>query len=146
MSSLTDPPQELADAAATIAAGTTLAATLEPGAVLALCGTMGAGKTHLTKGLCAGLGCTDSVSSPTFGLVHEYRGAPCPVFHFDFYRLRSPAEVLNLGWDDYVDSGGILIVEWPDLFPELLPEHTQWWSLTTTGTGRTLQRIAAPGH
>jgi tRNA threonylcarbamoyladenosine biosynthesis protein TsaE len=112
-----------------IAHGRTLAAGLHSGAVVALCGPMGAGKTHLTKGLVAGLGSAAAVSSPTFGLVHEYEGGRWPVFHFDFYRVSSAAEVLAYGWDEYLERGGICIVEWADLYPELFPAHTQWWEL-----------------
>ncbi len=136
-----DAGEYLTDATATVAAGAAIAATLKPGDVIALCGPMGAGKTHLTRGLCEALGCRDSVSSPTFGLVHEYHGGLCPVFHFDFHRLRSAQEALALGWDDYLDAGGIAIIEWADLFPELLPATAQWWGLTPDGAGRRLRLL-----
>ena len=88
-----------------------------PGDCLALVGDLGAGKTHFTKGIVAGLGCDAAVTSPTFTLVHEYRGGRLPVFHFDFYRLESAAELLAIGWDDYLDEGGVAIVEWADNSP-----------------------------
>lgn len=117
----------LATVADTLAWGRTLAATLRAGDVIALVGTLGAGKTHATKGIVAGLGSTADVSSPTFTLVHEYTGPGLTAFHFDFYRLDTAEEVLNIGWDDYLDAGGVVIVEWADKFPGLLPEGTRWF-------------------
>jgi tRNA threonylcarbamoyladenosine biosynthesis protein TsaE len=88
--------------------------------MIALIGSMGAGKTHFSKGFAAGLGFTGEVTSPTFALLHEYRGGKSPLFHFDWYRVNSAHEILELGWDDY-ESQGILLVEWADLFPCLWP-------------------------
>jgi len=107
--------------------GSLVAQQLKPGSVVALVGTLGAGKTHATKGIVAGLGCEADVSSPTFTLVHEYEGGRLPVFHFDFYRLESGDEVIGLGWDDYLEAGGVMIIEWADLFPDLLPEGSRWF-------------------
>lgn len=107
--------------------GRQLATQLHPGDVVALVGNLGAGKTHAAKGIVSGLGCSSGVSSPTFTLVHEYLGGRLPVFHFDFYRLKTASEVIGIGWDDYLDAGGVVIVEWADLFPELLPEKTRWF-------------------
>lgn len=106
--------------------GRNAAADVRPGAVIALVGGLGAGKTHWTKGLVAGLGSAAEVTSPTFGLVHEYPGGGMPVFHFDFHRLESPEELLALGWDEYLDAGGVVIAEWGDKFPDLLPADTRW--------------------
>jgi tRNA threonylcarbamoyladenosine biosynthesis protein TsaE len=131
----------LPDAAATIAAGESLAAMLCAGDVIALTGGLGAGKTHLTKGLVRGLGGDEEVTSPTFTLVHEYRAGRLPVFHFDFYRMETAGEVTGIGWDEYLDAGGVCVVEWADRFPALLPEGTQWWALETEGAGRRLRRI-----
>ncbi len=108
--------------------GRAAAASLEAGSVIALVGGLGAGKTHWTKGLVAGIGSADEVTSPTFGLVHEYHGGRLPVAHMDFYRLDSPQELIALGWDEYLENGGVVIAEWADKFPELLPEHTRWLS------------------
>ncbi len=116
--------------AAMIAHGAEIAAGLAAGDVLALVGQLGAGKTHFSKGIVAGLGGDpDTVTSPTFTLVHEYaRGCQLPVYHFDFYRLDTPAEVLGIGWEDYLDEAeGVLLVEWADKFPELLPAGTRWF-------------------
>ena len=85
-----------------IAAGVSLAADLESGDVVALNGQLGAGKTHFSKGIVAGLGSGDEVTSPTFALVQEYHGGSLPVFHFDFYRLDEVSELLRLGWDEYL--------------------------------------------
>ncbi len=108
------------------ALGRTAGVVAGAGAVFALTGGLGAGKTHWTKGFVAGSGSTAEVTSPTFGLVHVYDGGSAPLFHFDFYRLGSAAELLDLGWDEYLDQGGIIIVEWADKFPELLPATTRW--------------------
>ena len=127
----------------TVAHGKIVAAHLGAGDVLALVGDLGAGKTHFTKGIVAGLGCDAAVTSPTFTLVHEYRSGRLPVFHFDFYRLESPGELFNIGWDDYLDARGITVVEWADKFPDLLPANTQWWRFTIGEDGtRTLQSDA----
>ena len=113
------------------------------GAVIALVGGLGAGKTHWTKGLVAALGCPVEVTSPTFSLLHEYRGGPVTVFHFDFYRLEAAAEVLALGWDEYLEAGGLIIVEWADKFPELLPQDAIWLRFTVEpDAARSVTRIA----
>ena len=115
--------------------GALAAAGARAGAVIALVGGLGAGKTHWTKGFVAGLGSPAEVTSPTFGLVHEYPGGRLHVFHLDFYRLESPDELLGIGWDEILDSGGIVIAEWADKFPELLPETTVWLEFTITEDG-----------
>lgn len=107
--------------------GKNLATELRPGDVIAFVGNLGAGKTHATKGVVAGLGCNAEVSSPTFTLVHEYTGGRLAAFHFDFYRLNSADEVISIGWDDYLDAEGVVIVEWADLFHDLLPPKTRWF-------------------
>lgn len=134
-------PHFLPDAAATVAAGEALACALRAGDVVALTGGLGAGKTHFTKGLVRGLGGTEEVTSPTFTLVHEYRSGRLPVYHFDFYRMETANEVIGIGWDEYLEAGGICVVEWADRFPALLPEGTQWWGLEVEGDGRRLRRL-----
>jgi tRNA threonylcarbamoyladenosine biosynthesis protein TsaE len=94
--------------------------------VIGLVGGLGAGKTHWTKGLVAGLGCDVEVTSPTFGLVHEYCGPGPTVFHMDFYRLNSAAELAALGWDETLDAMGVVVVEWADKFPDMMPDDTIW--------------------
>lgn len=130
----------LPDTAATVEAGASLSANLRAGDVIALIGGLGAGKTHFTMGLVRGLGSDEAVTSPTFTLVHEYRAGRLPVFHFDFYRIERETELLNIGWDEYLDAGGVCVVEWADRFPALLPAGTQGWSLDVEGAGRLLKR------
>ena len=103
--------------------------SLVPNDVVALVGDLGAGKTHFVKGLLQGLESTDEVTSPTFTLIHEYRGGRLPVFHFDFYRLNQLAEVAEIGFDDYLEEGGIAVVEWADRFLQAFPERTRWLRL-----------------
>ncbi len=113
----------------TFAAGAACGRTAERGAVLALTGDLGAGKTHFAKGFVAGIGSKAEVTSPTFTLLHEYEGGRLPVYHFDFYRLDSADAVLRLGFDDYLESGGVCLIEWADRFRELLPAASQWIAL-----------------
>jgi tRNA threonylcarbamoyladenosine biosynthesis protein TsaE len=109
----------------TMAAAGTLAARLAPGSVVALRGDLGAGKTHFAKGVVAALGGDpQTVTSPTFTLVHEYRECRIPVFHFDFYRLEEASELRRTGWEEYLCEDGILLVEWAERFPEALPPET----------------------
>jgi len=96
---------------------------MEPGTVISLEGPLGAGKTQLSKGVAAALGCAGEVSSPSFTLVHEYTGGRFPLRHFDFYRLKSAEELSGAGYDDCLAEGGI-VVEWGDKFPEALPTGT----------------------
>ena len=107
-----------------VAFGREMAAGLAGGEVLGLVGGLGAGKTHFAKGLAAGLGHDGEVTSPTFALVHEYRDGRLPVFHLDFYRLESAEALIGIGWDEMLDEGGIVVAEWADRFPELLPRGT----------------------
>ena len=110
----------------TIAFARLWAESLGPNDVVALVGDLGAGKTHFVKGLLEGLESADVVTSPTFTLIHEYRGGRLPVFHFDFYRLNLLSEIAEIGFDDYLDEGGIAVIEWADRFPQALPERTRW--------------------
>jgi tRNA threonylcarbamoyladenosine biosynthesis protein TsaE len=107
----------------TIALGRELAPTLSPGAVL-LIGNLGAGKTTLAKGIVGGLNNTpaNEVSSPTFTLIHQY-GDAAPVYHIDLYRLDEQREVENLGLDDLFSSGSVVLLEWAERFPALLPRQ-----------------------
>ena len=86
---------------------------------------MGSGKTTFTTALCRVLGVTDPVGSPTFAIVNEYEtGEGETVFHFDFYRIKSLAEVYNMGYEEYLYSNAYCFIEWPELIEELLPEET----------------------
>jgi tRNA threonylcarbamoyladenosine biosynthesis protein TsaE len=94
--------------------------------LIAFYAPMGAGKTTFTTAVCKALGVQeDAVSSPTFAIVNEYRaGDEKPVFHFDFYRIEDPAEALDIGLYDYLDSGFLCLMEWPENIEPLLPEET----------------------
>lgn len=117
------------------------AGQVRPGSVIALVGGLGAGKTHWTKGLVAGLGSGAAVTSPTFGLVHEYPGGRLPVFHLDFYRLESADELTGIGWDEYLEAEGVVVAEWADKFPELLPAGTVWLSFQIESDGSRTIRV-----
>ena len=100
--------------AETEAVGCALGKVLAPGTVLAYEGDLGAGKTAFTRGLARGLGCTEQVTSPTYTIVNEYLSGRLPLFHFDMYRLRSAEDLWDIGWDDYLERGGICAVEWSE--------------------------------
>ena len=106
--------------------GERLAAALEPGAVIAYTGDLGAGKTAFTRGLARGLGVTDRVTSPTFTIVNEYQGGRLPLFHFDLYRLGSPEELFDIGWEDYLARGGVCAVEWSEHAGDAFEEEPVW--------------------
>jgi tRNA threonylcarbamoyladenosine biosynthesis protein TsaE len=93
---------------------------------LAVKGDLGSGKTVFVKGFVAGLGSRADVTSPTFTVVHEYRGGRLPVYHFDFFRLENRESVERLGLDDYFFGDGVSVVEWADRFPEFIPEQARW--------------------
>lgn len=115
--------------------GMQLAPTLPAGDVIALCGNLGAGKTQITRGIVAGMESKAAVTSPTFTLVHEYLDGRLPVFHFDFYRMESAAEVIGIGWDEFLTEPGIIIVEWADMFPDLMPPNTRWFHIEALPDG-----------
>ena len=92
--------------------------------VFAFYGAMGAGKTTFIRALCEQLGVTDTVTSPTFAIVNEYKADSSKVFHFDFYRLRRLDEAADIGFEDYLYSGNICLIEWPEMVEPLLPEDT----------------------
>lgn len=94
--------------------GAALGKILNPGTILAYEGDLGAGKTAFTRGLARGLGCTDMVTSPTYTIVNEYLSGRMPLFHFDMYRLRSSDDLFDIGWEDYLERGGVCAVEWSE--------------------------------
>jgi tRNA threonylcarbamoyladenosine biosynthesis protein TsaE len=101
-----------------------LAATLDPGAVVAYQGGLGMGKTAFTRGLASGLGYPGRVTSPTFTIVNEYEGGRLPLFHFDMYRLADSEALFDIGWEDYLERGGVCAVEWSELVADALPSDT----------------------
>ena len=111
--------------------GEALGRSLRPPAVLGFSGDLGAGKTTLIQAICRGLDALALATSPTYALVHEYATASgVPVFHIDCYRLRTPAEAADLGFDDMVRARGILLVEWPERAGARLPPLSGHFHLT----------------
>ena len=108
--------------------------------LIAFYAPMGAAKTTFTTALCKALGVQeDAVSSPTFAIVNEYRGGlGQPIFHFDFYRIENPAEALDIGLYDYLDSGYLCLMEWPENIEGLLPEETLKVSISVQPDGSRL--------
>ena len=94
----------------------------KPGMVVALIGDLGTGKTTLTKSIARGLGVTETVTSPTFNIIREYKSGRIPLYHFDVYRIADPEEMFELGYEEYFYGDGICVVEWADIIEELLPE------------------------
>jgi len=107
----------------TLDLGDRLGRELQRGAVVALFGELGAGKTALIKGIARGLGIRQEVTSPTFTIVHEYGGGRLPLFHIDLYRLDSVAQALAVGIEDYLDGDGVTTIEWPENIERLLPAN-----------------------
>lgn len=127
-----------------VALGQKMAATLQGGEVLGLVGDLGAGKTHLVQGILQGLGASNPAASPTFSLVHEHADGRVPAAHFDFYRMKSEDEALGMGWDEYLSSGSVLLVEWADRFDGvLMPEDTLW--LVLKHEGDTVRSVTLAG-
>ena len=103
--------------------GRRLGEQAQPGQIYTLSGDLGVGKTVFTKGVAAGLGIREPVSSPTFTIVQEYYDGRLPLYHFDVYRIEDPEEMEEIGYDDYFFGDGVCLIEWADRIRELLPEH-----------------------
>ncbi len=108
--------------AQTQAIGAALSKQLEPNDVLILLGDMGAGKSEFTRGLTRGLGVTGYVTSPTFTIMQLHDTGRLPLYHFDWYRLESAEELYELSMDEYLQNGGVAVIEWPSRAEEVLPE------------------------
>lgn len=131
----------------TIAFGRSLAALLVPPKLVLLRGDLGAGKTTLVKGIAAAFeaAAEEDVTSPTFTLVHEYRGPRANLFHIDLYRVDTPRELETLGLDDLRSENSILLIEWGEKFPRLLRERDVEISLEREGeTGRRIRIVGLP--
>jgi tRNA threonylcarbamoyladenosine biosynthesis protein TsaE len=122
--------------------GESWAAGLVGGEIFALHGVLGAGKTQLAKGLARGLGFRGDVTSPTFTIVHEYRGGRLPMYHIDLYRIQGEKEAVDIGLEEYLPSDGVTVIEWPERIASILPPQTQHWKLEVVSlTERVIRQI-----
>ena len=122
--------------------GAALGKIIKPGTVIAYRGDLGAGKTAFTRGLARGLGCTEIVTSPTYTIVNEYLGGRIPLFHFDMYRLRSSDDLFDIGWEDYLDRGGVCAVEWSENVDDAMEDAIY---ITIEKLGEDSRRITLEG-
>ena len=136
MTYITNSPAE------TESVGAALGKILKPGAILAYRGDLGAGKTAFTRGLAKGLDCTDMVTSPTYTIVNEYLSGRLPLFHFDMYRLGSSDDLWDIGWEDYLERGGVCAVEWSENVEDALEGAI---SVTIEKLGEESRRITIEG-
>ena len=136
MTFLTNSPAE------TEAVGAALGKILQPGTVLAYRGDLGAGKTAFTRGLARGLGCGEIVTSPTYTIVNEYLSGRLPLFHFDMYRLGSSDDLWDIGWEDYLERGGVCAVEWSENVEDALEDAV---NITIEKLGEDSRRITIEG-
>ena len=126
----------------TEALGCRLAQQLKGGAVIACRGGLGMGKTALTRGIAKGLGYDGRVTSPTFTIVNEYLSGKMPLFHFDMYRLHSADDLFDIGWEDYLERGGVCAVEWSENVVEALEDPI---TVTLEKTGEESRKITVTG-
>ena len=122
--------------------GEALAKSLQPGTILAYRGDLGAGKTAFTRGLARGLGCKETVTSPTYTIVNENLGGRLPLFHFDMYRLASSDDLWDIGWEDYLDREGVCAVEWSENVQDAMENAV---TVTIEKLGETTRRIIIEG-
>ena len=116
----------------TEAVGAALGRVVRPGTVIAYQGDLGAGKTAITRGLARGLGITEPVTSPTYTIVNEYLSGRLPLFHFDMYRLSCAEDLWDIGWEDYLERGGVCAVEWSENVADAM-ESPIWVRIEKTG-------------
>ncbi|WP_312516895.1 tRNA (adenosine(37)-N6)-threonylcarbamoyltransferase complex ATPase subunit type 1 TsaE [Anaerospora sp.] len=124
--------------------GRQLGQLLQEGSVLCIIGDLGAGKTLLVQGIAQGLGLNEEITSPTFTVMNVYEGT-IPVYHFDLYRLESPEQLVDIGFDEYTNGGGIAIIEWPDKFPGFMPDSYLRIELIKTGDNDRLIKVSPQG-
>ena len=136
MDFITNSPEE------TEAVGAALGKILQPGTILAYRGDLGAGKTAFTRGLARGLGYCEPVTSPTYTIVNEYLGGRLPLFRFDMYRLASSDDLWDIGWEDYLERGGICAVEWSENVDDAMENAVY---ITIHKTGEVSRRIEIEG-
>ena len=113
--------------------------------MIAFRGGLGMGKTAFTRGLALGLGFPGRVTSPTFTVVNEYEGGRLPLFHFDLYRLADAGELFAIGWDEYLDRGGVCVVEWSEQAEDALPPDTIFITIERTEDGDFCRKIRVDG-
>lgn len=118
---------------------------VEPGQLILLSGDLGAGKTLLTQGICDGLGVEEDVTSPTYNLINEYEG-DLTVYHMDLYRLEDEKDLYDLGFEDYIENGGIVIIEWPDLVYDLIPAEFIYIKIDVISNEERILRFEAEGE
>ena len=136
---------DISDLSATDHLGRLLAENLPDSSVVALVGTLGAGKTKLVKAIAKYTGNKEeTVSSPTFVLLHEYIDGTRPIYHFDAYRLETAEEFRRLSPDDYFEASGLTLIEWADKFPQILPAH--YLEIRIELIGETQRRACLIGH
>ena len=128
----------------TEAIGEELGHKLSGGSVVAYRGGLGMGKTAFTRGLARGLGCRGRVTSPTFTIVNEYSGKT-PLFHFDMYRLEDEEALFDIGWEDYLERGGVCAVEWSENIASALPEDSVTVTITRHETEDDWRYITVEG-
>ncbi len=136
MKFITKSPQQ------TEAVGEKLGNVLPAGAVIAYRGDLGAGKTAFTRGIARGLGITEPVTSPTYTIVNEYLTGKMPLFHFDMYRLSCADELFDIGWEDYLERGGVCAVEWSENVEDALEDPI---TVTIEKTGEESRKITITG-
>lgn len=132
-----------ASAVETEAAAARVAKELRAGAVLALVGDLGAGKTQFVKGLVKALGSGDMVTSPTFTFLHEYYAGRLPVYHFDFYRIENFAALRAIGFDEVVFGNGVSVIEWANRLPEAIPPRARWIKFEISSADQRLIDLSA---
>ena len=125
--------------------GAAVGRIIPAGTVLAYRGDLGAGKTAFTRGLARGLGFTEAVTSPTYTIVNEYLGGRLPLFHFDMYRLSSADDLFDIGWEDYLDRGGVCAVEWSENVADAMPEGTVYVTIERAPEGENTRIITITG-
>ena len=126
----------------TEAVGAALGKNIKAGTVIAYRGDLGAGKTAFTRGLAKGLGCNEIVTSPTYTIVNEYLSGRLPLFHFDMYRLASSDDLWDIGWEDYLERGGVCAVEWSENVDDAMENAIY---VTIEKTGEESRRITMEG-
>lgn len=126
---------------ALVAWGEALGARLEAPGIVSLAGDLGAGKTTLVQAICRGYGVRDAVTSPTFSLVHQYYAPRSPVYHLDLFRLAGPQDLANIGWEDALTSGALVLIEWPDRAGAELPANAKALRLAYVAGAPSIRRL-----